>query len=120
MRARFLADEHFDFRVCDRLRAMGHDVLTVRQANESKFGDGWPDPQVLSFAIEQNRIVLTENVSDFKYLHIAMPWHKGIIACSKFPAKPAKMAKHIERILGETLDEHVTATGQWMRLTRHT
>jgi hypothetical protein len=47
MEARLLADEHFGVRIVAELRAKGHDVVTVRQLNENKSGDGWSDEAVL-------------------------------------------------------------------------
>lgn len=45
----------------DALRAAGHDVLTVIQANLISR----PDDVVFAHAIEENRIVITSNCDDF-------------------------------------------------------
>ncbi|BBD69729.1 hypothetical protein NIES4072_29360 [Nostoc commune NIES-4072] len=46
---RFYADEQFPFPVVQLLRALGHDVLTVQEAENAD--QGIPDEEVLAFAI---------------------------------------------------------------------
>lgn len=78
--ARFYADEQFPFPVVELLRVLGHDVLTVREAGND--GQGIPDDEVLAFAIENNRSILTLNKYDFIRLHRRDDNHCGIIVCS--------------------------------------
>jgi predicted nuclease of predicted toxin-antitoxin system len=52
--ARLYMDEQFPKVVSQLLREMGHDVLTVQEAGNGNFGI--PDEDVLSFAIDKNRI----------------------------------------------------------------
>ena len=59
-----------------RLRAAGHDVLTV---NEAHLG-GSSDAEVLRFASSKNRLLLTRNPPDFFALHRQAPQHPGIVA----------------------------------------
>ena len=47
------------------LRTLGHDVLTVQEAGNV----GFYDPDVLAFAVSNNRAVLTQNRRDFMRLH---------------------------------------------------
>jgi Domain of unknown function (DUF5615) len=49
--ARFYADEQFPFPVVELLRALGHDVLTVQEAENAD--QGIPDEEVLAFAVSQ-------------------------------------------------------------------
>lgn len=77
--ARLYADEQFPKRVVQLLRALGHDVLTVREAG--KANQKIPDEEVLTFAIGDDRAVLTLNRKDFFRLHRSQPDHAGIIAC---------------------------------------
>ena len=63
--ARLYADEQFPRPVVEYLRRLGHDVLTVQAAGIS----GKPDLEVLSFAIADQRAVLTQNRRDFVKLH---------------------------------------------------
>ena len=77
--ARLYADEHFPRIVSELLRTMGHDVLTVQEAGNANLGI--PDPEVLAFAVSNNRAVLTLNRHDFIRLHRLQPDHAGIIVC---------------------------------------
>lgn len=78
--ARLYADEHFPRIVSELLRAMGHDVLTVQEAGNANLGI--PDPEVLAFAVSNNRAVLTINRHDFIRLHRLQADHTGIIVCT--------------------------------------
>ena len=78
--ARLYADEHYPYPVVEFLRALGHDVLTVQEAD--KANQRIPDPDVLAFATTENRAVLTQNRKDFIRLHRIQPDHAGIIACT--------------------------------------
>ena len=53
-----------------------HDVISVNEANLS----GCPDPVVLDYARQNNRILLTRNCDDFEELHQINPVHAGILA----------------------------------------
>jgi predicted nuclease of predicted toxin-antitoxin system len=55
--ARFYADEGFPKVVTQLLRDRGHDVLTVQEAGQDN--QRIPDDQVLQFATDQGRAVLT-------------------------------------------------------------
>jgi predicted nuclease of predicted toxin-antitoxin system len=61
--ARLYMDEQFPKIVSQLLREMGHDVLTVQEAGNGNLGI--PDEDVLSFAISENRAVVTLNRDDF-------------------------------------------------------
>lgn len=76
--ARLYADEQFPRPVVEHLRSLGHDVLTVHEAGNA--GDS--DPEVFTFAIAQNRVVLTQNRRDFVKLHRSQPDHLGMVICS--------------------------------------
>ncbi|MFB2938501.1 DUF5615 family PIN-like protein [Aerosakkonemataceae cyanobacterium BLCC-F154] len=78
--ARLYADEHFPRIVSELLRTMGHDVLTVQEAGNANLGI--PDPEVLAFAVNNNRAVLTINRYDFIRLHRLQTDHDGIIVCT--------------------------------------
>jgi predicted nuclease of predicted toxin-antitoxin system len=60
-------DEDVPRSVAVRLRELGHDVLTVREAG--KDGQSIPDDEVLAFAREQGRAVVTKNRKHFDRLH---------------------------------------------------
>lgn len=67
MTARLHSNENFPLPVVEALRKKRHDVLTTRDAG--KANDGVPDEEVLRFAIEDRRAVLTHNRQDFIRLH---------------------------------------------------
>jgi predicted nuclease of predicted toxin-antitoxin system len=54
----------------------GHDVMTVNEATIS----GVPDEQVLDYARQQNRVILTRNCNDFRELHQLNSVHPGILS----------------------------------------
>jgi hypothetical protein len=76
--ALFYADENFSYRVVERLRALGHDVLTVQEAGER----GHDDARVLQYATGVGRAVLTFNRRHFARLHRLSPTHTGIVSCT--------------------------------------
>lgn len=117
--ARLLADEQFPMPIVHALRLLGHDVVTVREAGEAKQGEGWPDDYVLAYATERHRAVLTQNVSDFRVLHSAMPGHRGIILCPHMPKSPAKQqARAIDGRIKQALRAGGTLHGQLIVLRR--
>jgi Domain of unknown function (DUF5615) len=75
--ARIYSNENFPFPVVETLRALGHDVLTVREAG--KADKSVADVQVLAFAAGEKRAVLTLNRLHFIRLHRLQPNHAGII-----------------------------------------
>ena len=79
--ARLYANENFRRRVVEALRELGHDVLTSLEAGNANLGI--PDDEVLDFARENNRIVLTFNRKDFIRLHFQNPNHPGMIVCTE-------------------------------------
>lgn len=90
---RFYSNENFPRRVVDALRALGHDVLTSLDANRAN--QRIPDEEVLSYACEQKRAVLTHNRRDFIALHRATTGqHEGIVVCT-VDADPAALARRI-------------------------
>ncbi len=58
------------------LQAAGHDVMTV---NDGAIASS-PDDQILAFARQNQRVLLTRNCSDFQELHQANSSHPGILA----------------------------------------
>jgi uncharacterized protein with PIN domain len=91
--AQFYADENFDYPVVNRLRVLGHDVLTVQEAGEQ----GGDDDHVLATATTASRIVLTFDRRDFTRLHKNNPAHAGIISCTWDPDSDA-LANRLDKI----------------------
>jgi predicted nuclease of predicted toxin-antitoxin system len=111
MIARLYSNENFPLPVVEALRAHGHDVLTTHDAGRSN--EGIPDEEVLRFAIEAGRAVITHNRQDFIRLHRNNPAHAGIIVCTDnadFPALAAKVHAQLQRM--ESLQ------GQLVRVNR--
>lgn len=94
--ARLYANENFPLPVVERLRILGHDVLTIREAG--KADQAMPDSALLEFATAQRRAVLTLNRLHFIRLHRQRPEHAGIIVCT-FDRDFAGQAERIHREL---------------------
>jgi hypothetical protein len=75
------ADEQYPYPVVKCLRDLGHDVLTVQEAG--KANQRIPDDEVLAFATETERAVITQNRRDFIQLHRMQSNHAGIIVCTE-------------------------------------
>jgi len=111
--AAIYANESFPRRVVEALRALGHDVLTSQEAGRAN--QMVPDEEVLRFAVEQGRAVLTLNRLDFFRLHRDTGGqHMGIIACTRDDADPARFSDRIDAVIGsvESLE------GQLLRVVR--
>jgi hypothetical protein len=79
--AALYADENVAQELVDRLRALGHDMLTAR--DDGRAGQGIDDPDVLSRAIELGRAVLTNNRKDYHRLHRTTLAHAGIVTYTR-------------------------------------
>lgn len=78
--ARLYADEQYPYAVVKFLRIFEHDVLTVQEAG--KANQRISDSDVLCYATNENRAVITQNRKDFILLHRLQPGHAGIIVCT--------------------------------------
>lgn len=77
------SNENFPLPVVEALRRLGHDVMTTQESGSA--GVALSDEAVLSFAAEQQRIVVTLNRRHFIRLHEQGTVHAGIIACTFDP-----------------------------------
>lgn len=109
--ARLYIDEQFPRSVSELLRNMGHDVLTVQEAGNANLGI--PDEDVLAFAIENNRAVVTLNRQDFIRLHYGSCEHCGIIVCTNDTDR-LRMANR----LNEALLSQESLAGKLIRVVR--
>jgi predicted nuclease of predicted toxin-antitoxin system len=105
------SNENFPFEVVKILRSEGFDVLTTMDAG--KAGNRIPDEEVLEFAINQGRAVITLNRKDFKRLHYLRPNHSGIILCTE-NRNFASMASEIIRVI--SLNDDIA--GQLLKVYR--
>ena len=111
--AQLYSNENFPKRVVVELRILGHDVLTSFEAGRAN--QKVPDDQVLAFASELRRTVLTLNRIDFIRLHRETEGtHAGIIVCTRDDADPAAFAHRIHTALVGTGDP----AGQLIRVVR--
>lgn len=79
--ARLYANENFPVEVVERLRVLGHDVLTTHDVGKSN--QCIEDDAVLRFAVETGRCVITINRKDFMRLHRVVSDHSGIVVCTE-------------------------------------
>ncbi len=99
--ALLFADEDFPFPVVERLRALGHDVVTTLEAGLA--GVGTEDEEILSAATLVGRVVLTMNRRDFIALHSDDPTHAGIIVCMR-DSDVTALAQRIDETLASVED----------------
>lgn len=78
---RLYTNENFPQKVVNLLGQKGYDVLTTKDAG--KAGVGIPDEDVLAFANQENRVLLTINRKDFIKLHKMGNPHCGIVVCTE-------------------------------------
>ena len=109
--ARLYADENFPLQVVERLRQLGHEVLTVQ--DDGCAGQAITDPAILARATEQGRALLTLNRRDFIRLHLDGSRHSGIIVCT-FDADFEQQARRIDAVIGT----HACLDGQLIRINR--
>jgi predicted nuclease of predicted toxin-antitoxin system len=107
------SNENFPKRVVEELRRLGHDVLTSYEAGRAN--QKIPDDQVLAYATEQNRLVLTLNRLDFIQLHRETAGaHAGIIVRTRDDADPVALAARIHSALATTPNP----AGELIRIVR--
>lgn len=109
--ARLFADENFPDPAVERLRNLGHDVLTIAEVNLA--GLGIPDADVLAFAHADGRAVLTHNRKHFRNLHHAGWPHSGMVLCTEDTDFNA-LAVRVDQALSQT----IRLTGKIIRVTR--
>jgi predicted nuclease of predicted toxin-antitoxin system len=95
--AKLFADEDFPLPVVEVLRTLGHDVVTAHQSERAN--QSIADNDVLAFATEQGRTLLTLNRRDFIRLHLENSKHAGIIVCThdtEFSAQAQRIHEAIQ------------------------
>src|SRR5262249_55431660 len=103
--------ENFPLPVAEVLRRLGHDVLTVHETG--KANQAVSDDEVLAFACDENRSVLTLNRRDFIKLHNTNPNHSGIIVCTYDPDFTSQAHR-----IHQTIESYVSLIGQLIRVNR--
>lgn len=110
--ARLYSNENFPLPVVERLRELGHDVLTIQETG--KADQALPDPEVLEFATRERRAVLTLNRLHFLRLHRERPNHAGVVVCTFDPNFAARAERIHEAVAGEASLE-----GKLLRVNRN-
>ena len=112
MAARLYSNENFHRLVVEALREFGYDVLTSSEAGRSNRRIS--DEELLRFATDEGRAVLTFNRLHFVRLHrITAGRHAGIVVCSE---------DHDVRALAQRIDQAIRGasvlSGQLLRVNR--
>lgn len=110
--ALFYADEQFPLRTSQHLRKLGHDVKTVQEAG--KANQRISDPQVLAFATQQERAVLTLNRRDFIRLHKQNSDHACVVV-AKDDADKILLAERINA----AIERESQLRGKLIRVTKN-
>ena len=76
---KFYSNENFPIEMVNLLRGRGYDVLTSYEAGQAN--QKIPDDEVLMYATNAGRTVITENRQDFIDLHFTTSNHAGIVIC---------------------------------------
>lgn len=108
--ARLYTNENFPLPAAEELRQLGHDVLTVQDAGNA--GQALPDEQVLDFAGDQQRTVVTLNRKHFIRLHQERPDHPGIV-CTYDPDFSGQAHR-----IHEALEQEGSLAGKLLRVNR--
>ena len=95
---RLLLDEHYPHWACEDLRRRGLDTASIQQ--------DWPwllgasDTDVLTAAVVDGRVVVTEDVSTFPAAVDAVPDHRGVVYCrwNVFPRTRAGIARLVDAL----------------------
>lgn len=98
--ARLYSNENVALRLVTALRSRGHDVLTSLDAGNANLGI--PDSEVLAYAHEHRRVVLTGNRLDFHRLHLKGSDHSGIVTFTD-DADLEAMAERVDLALQDPL-----------------
>ncbi len=102
--AHLYANENLPLQVVQLLRELDHDVLTTADAGNA--GQAIPDEDVLAFAIQHQRILVTLNRKHFIRLHESNPDHFGIVVCT-FDLDYGGLAQRIHNALGSDLQSQL-------------
>ena len=81
--AQLYADEDFPFPVVERLRQLGHDIVTTFEAGQAN--QRIEDADQLAFATCLGRAILTRNRRHFIRLHRISANHAGIVSITDDP-----------------------------------
>ena len=109
--ARLYADEDFPLPAAQRLRQLGHDVLTAFEAGQANKAIG--DSVQLAFATSLGRAILTRNRRHFIALHNRSTQHSGIISITDDPDFDGQATR-----IDAALANYSTLASQHVRVNR--
>ncbi len=109
--ARLYSNENFPLPVVEELRQLGHDILTIQETGKAE--QAMTDEEVLEFANEKQRILLTLNRRHFIRLHNKRQPHAGILACTFDPDFSAFAAR-----IDKAFREETNFTKKVVRINR--
>jgi Domain of unknown function (DUF5615) len=109
--ARLFADENVRLPLVNILRDFGHDVQTAYEAGRAN--QQIPDQDVLTYATQSGRCVLTNNRRHFHRLHAEHPAHSGIVTYTD-DSDVMALAVRIDNRLKSVPD----LSGQLLKITR--
>jgi hypothetical protein len=120
---RLLLDEMYSPAVAAELRARGHDAASVHDPSHAHLS-GAPDADVLAVAIDDGRVLVTENVRDYRPLEgqllAAGSPHPGLLYTSnrQFPRGDPATIGRLVRALDKLLREGPDLRDRSLFLTR--
>jgi predicted nuclease of predicted toxin-antitoxin system len=108
----FLADENIETEWLQALRDDGHNV--VRVVDVEDLGVSATDPDVLAEAIQEGRVLLTADQSDFS--NPPADEHPGIIIIADVTRTGGEVRRAVRRIerLAPNLSNHVAYVSDWL------
>lgn len=120
---RLLLDEMYAPRIAEQLRARGRDVASVHDP-EYRALEGKPDEEVWAAALGADRVVVTENVQDFRRIEMdalasAQPAARLIFTTDRqFPrGDPATIGRLVTALDGLLIAEPELATSLFLKPT---
>ncbi|MGB3790525.1 MAG: DUF5615 family PIN-like protein [Phormidesmis sp.] len=97
------------------LISAGHNVVTIHSASMN----GSIDSQVLAYACQQRRALLTRNCRDFKALHQANPSHFGILGIYENRSFEKNLSRQsVVQALNNIETAAIDIKGQFVELNR--
>ncbi len=98
---RLYTNEKFPIPSVEELKRLGHDVISVLDSDNA--GKSMTDVEILQFAAESRRVLVTLNKKHFIHLHQERQDHHGIIVCTYNPDF-VMLAQKIHQVLESTRD----------------
>ena len=109
--AHLYADEDFPFPVVERLRLLGHDILTAHEAGRAN--QAISDADQLAFATGLGRAALTRNRKHYNRLHRRFPNHAGIVSITEDRDLDGQSSR-----IDQALSGQASLAGQHVRVNR--